>query len=63
MFSHFVTPFSLYIILYFFPGYFFPTFLSSFYLTEENKEHLEERNEALQKLQLMALCNDENSAK
>lgn len=36
---------------------------SVFYPTEENKEFLEERNEANQKLRQLALLNDENSAK
>lgn len=36
---------------------------SVFHPIEENKEFLEERNEANQKLRQLALLNDENSAK
>ena len=55
--------FSLFTTLTIFPGFLLSKMASVFHPIEENKEFLEERNEANQKLRQLALLNDENSAK
>lgn len=55
--------FTLSTTLTIFPGFLLSNMASVFHPTEENKEFLEERNEANQKLRQLALLNDENSAK